>query len=153
MTTKLRRRLGFDVGAAGIAGGEFLRAEKMRERRMHGVVHPRELRQGLGALPSLFWKEVSVGERAIEEVANGDDLRERSSVDDEDRHLAVRIHRQVLGRLLLALVQLDELRLELGLGRLERDVRHERTRAGGEIELEHARSIGAQGLNEGLHYS
>ena len=104
---------------------------------MRRAVHPRQLRKGLGSLPNCLRKEPRAGKGPIDEVADRDDLGERLAVRHEHRHLAVRVEGEIFGRALLALVQLDELRLERlaagGLRRLERDVRDERAGAGREM--------------------
>ncbi len=143
----LPRGVALDVGPRRLAIGEFLRAKDVGEGGVHGVIHPRELRKRLRARPGLAGQQPRLREGAVDPVADRHDLVERLAVHHQHRYLAVRIHRQVLRRLVLALVQLDELRLELLAGgcldRLERDVRHEGAGAGREVELDlHANAVG-----------
>jgi hypothetical protein len=106
-----------------------------------------QLREGLRALPRLGRQQPRLRKAAVEEVGDRHDLRERLAVGEQQRHLAVGIHLQVFGRLVLAFVQLDELRREVlagrGLDRLQPAVRDERAGTGGEVELEvHATAVG-----------
>jgi hypothetical protein len=108
---------------------------------MRGGIHPRELRERLRASPGLGRQQPRLRAGAVHPVADGDDLRERLAIDDENRHLPVRIELQIFRAPLLALVQLDELRGEVlagcGLDRLQADVGHEGAGARAEMQFDH----------------
>ncbi len=139
IAAELRDRRLADVGLPGLGVGEMARQENMGEGRVRGVVHPGELAHRLGARPGLGRQQPRLRIAPVEVIADGDDLGERLAVRDQHRHLGVGIHGQVLGGLVLALVDLDELRLERVArrrpDRLEPDVRHERAGPGCEIQL------------------
>ena len=137
VSAEILRRALLDFAAGAFAFGVALGEEPASHGGVRRAVHPGKLRQRLRALPCAFRQESGLRKGEIEELADRQDLGKRLAVGDQHRYLRVGVERQVLGRALLAAVQLDELRLEGRFGGLEANVGHEGAGAGGPEQCQH----------------
>jgi len=86
-----------DVGLGGLACGELARPEDVGKGRMYRVVHPGEDGHRLGALPWFGRQQPGLGIAPVEIVADRHDLAQRLAIDQQQRHLAAGVERQVFG--------------------------------------------------------
>ena len=115
---------------------EFLRHENVRERGVHGVVHPGQSFNGFRARQCLRRQKMCVRKFLVKVQNDGQDLGHHLPVIDQHGHLSAGVDGFVVVTVLLALVQLDHLRLVVGARQLQQAVRDERTGAGCKIKFQ-----------------
>jgi hypothetical protein len=81
-------------------------------------------------------QDVGLRELGIQVQQDGHDLGDDLAIVDQHWHLAARIQCQVVGGALLSLVQLDHGGFKFHARNFQHGVGHERTGAGGEMELQ-----------------